>query len=895
MNTVMPSVPQQAQRRSLWLLPVGVFVLLAALAIAFARYHVASDQAARQAAFENRASQLASELGDRLKLHEQFLRTLGTYFAAHQELGITAWRHFAERIGGEGNLPGMVNFGYAARVSGTDLNEFTARVERETGTAFKVHPQPGPSDGETYLVSIAAPSTTPRTEKALGFNLASEGRRRQAIELAGSSGETVLTAPITLVLDTDSTEPGFLMLRPVYRTGLAPATADDRRKALVGVVFAAYRGREFMASVYGSAPLSLAVSDAATGETLYTSAASGAPPTLARAVSFGQRDWALRFSRDGRQADEAEDEDFVIMVAAGFVIAALVALSAYLLISQRQRAEAYARTVTGELRAAEAAIRDSDKFKQEILDAATEVSIIATTVEGTITLFNRGAEKMLGYPASELIGRATPAAFHDSDEIAERGRILSAELGQPICGFQVFTTLADRDDHEIRDWTYVRADGQRLRVSLRVTAQRDPAGAINGYLGVAIDISERLRAESELKVQHGVLANILSHLPVGVSLIDRNLNFIAANQKLKEVLDFPNSLFANGPPTFRDVALFNARRGEYGPGDPEVLADAVIARAANPQSHKFERVRPNGRVIEVTGTPLSEGGFVTIYADVTERRQADAELRQHRDHLQDLVAARTADLQAALNAADDANRSKSEFLANMSHELRTPMHAILSFSALGIERSRAHGEEKTQQYFERIRQSAQRLLGLVNDLLDLSRLEAHQTAPSFASVDVLALAERVSCHLESLAVTKGIIMTLDGADAVTEIEGDAALLERLIHNLLANAIKFSPDHGVISVSFAETRCADIGDTPILALAVADRGPGVPEEEAEAIFEKFVQSTRTKSGAGGTGLGLAICREIVGVHHGRIRVANNPQGGATFTVLLPNTQSLWRQA
>ena len=550
-----------------------------------------------------------------------------------------------------------------------------------------------------------------------------------------------------------------------------------------------------------------------------------------------------------------------------------------------------------DLRQAEQERTMSDRQRKAILDAATEVSIIATDKNGTIKLFNRGAEKMLGYRAEELVDRQSAAPLHLPAEIIERGRYLSAELGYPVEGFEVFVAMPKLHGAESREWTYVRKDGTHLTVSLVVTAVHGEDGVVTGYLGIATDVTERKRALSDLENQSRRMEAIIEHIPGGVSLIDNELHFIAANQELKRVLEFPDSLFASGPPSLYEVALFNARRGDYGPGDPNELAMSVIERARHPTPHHFERTRPNGRTIEVRGTPLPGGGFVTIYTDITERKAAEAELVRHRDHLQEMVAERTADVVVAKEAAERASEAKSEFLANMSHELRTPMHSVLSFAGLGEEKARAAEQEKLAHYFQRIHQSGSRLLGLLNDLLDLSKLEAGMMRVELTEQDIVPLVREAVTESEGWAAKRSIRLNVVSETANTLAPIDTGRFGQVIRNLLSNAIKFSPDQGTVEVVFSSAslgpgrRATDPDNVPALQIEIRDNGPGIPEDELEHIFDKFVQSSKTKTGAGGTGLGLAICREIVHAHRGTILACNNSSGGASLIVTLPQSVHL----
>lgn len=270
------------------------------------------------------------------------------------------------------------------------------------------------------------------------------------------------------------------------------------------------------------------------------------------------------------------------------------------------------------------------------------------------------------------------------------------------------------------------------------------------------------------------------------------------------------------------------------------------------------------------------------------------ELRRHRDHLHELVVERTARLDEALQQTRRASQAKSEFLANMSHELRTPMHAILSFSQLGIRRVDAGNQARLIQYFQRIELSAKRLLELINELLDLSKLEAGRMVLTPARVDILDLLSHARTQLESLLLARDLHIVIEVSAPTTQIRADPLRISQIIFNLLANAIKFSPNGGTIRLELGAAelavpvgdRIGDHGFQPALAIRFIDHGIGIPEAELESIFDKFVQSTATRTGAGGTGLGLAISRAIAKQHRGTIVANNNVGGGACFTVILP---------
>jgi len=286
----------------------------------------------------------------------------------------------------------------------------------------------------------------------------------------------------------------------------------------------------------------------------------------------------------------------------------------------------------------------------------------------------------------------------------------------------------------------------------------------------------------------------------------------------------------------------------------------------------------DNRHYQVSNSPINlpDGSVrkLAIYRDITAEKETEEKLL------------------FAKQKAEQANQAKSEFLANMSHELRTPLHHILSFTKFGIKKSTGVSNEELNRFFTNILTDSVRLLGLVNNLLDLAQMEARKTKLKMVKVDLKSILQESINEWQIKADKKRIYIDMEDSKISTIINCDIQKIKQAVGHLLSNAIKFTKEDTKINISIKPAELPFNPETeenkkiPAVCVQVGDQGIGIPGEENEIVFDTFIQSSKTKTGAGGTGIGLSICREIIEAHKGQIWAESNPEGGSIFSFILP---------
>lgn len=280
---------------------------------------------------------------------------------------------------------------------------------------------------------------------------------------------------------------------------------------------------------------------------------------------------------------------------------------------------------------------------------------------------------------------------------------------------------------------------------------------------------------------------------------------------------------------------------------------------------------------------------------VIARSEALLQLKTSNENLEKQVELRTHDLKIAKEEAEASNKAKSRFLENISHELRTPMHAILSYSEIGENKLESCSKEKLLNYFSNINQSGQRLLSLLDDLIDMSQLEAGKMKFNVENNDLGKVINLAVTRSETQLKEKELNLIINHPETETVGIFDADKILQVILKLLSNAIKFTPKGKSITLSYGTTHLSTYEDklttSSALIFIIANQGPAIPEKKRDKIFNKFVQLNTNKKEVAGTGLGLAICKEIITGHGGTISATNNPESDTEFKLTIPRQPSV----
>lgn len=504
---------------------------------------------------------------------------------------------------------------------------------------------------------------------------------------------------------------------------------------------------------------------------------------------------------------------------------------------------------------------------------SSDDAIIGESLEGVITSWNGGAQRIFGYSAEEVVGKPVTHLVWPGDEEQMTILLRRIQLGERVDHVQVVRR---------------HKDGSKVLVSLSLSPILDEGGQLIGIAKIARDITDRVAMEESLTAS-------VDQVRLLTERQAQDRAQIIAEQRFRELIAYaPDGIIQINQKGMITIANRTAER-LFGYGADELIGVNIemLVPDAHRGAHAAKRIafahagvsRPMGQgldlyarrkdgsefPVEISLSPVNteDGVHVTaVIRDVSERKRIE-------QHVRTLQQSYMKELEGRQREAERLNRTKSEFMAGITHELRTPLHTIIGFSDLLNEELEGSLNAAQKGFVAHIRKDSAHLLGLINDVLDFSRIDAGGLHLHTETVQLAEAVEEAVSSIRLHAGAKGLALHSEVPHGI-RVSADPARLRQILYNLLSNAEKFTPSGGSITVRAADER-------DYARITVEDTGVGIPAEEQPRVFERFYQVEHTR---GGAGLGLAICKQLVEMHGGTISVDSSEGNGSRFHFTLP---------
>ncbi len=906
-----PVPPQKA--RSIFNHSLAWIVLVISLAASASGWFIARkhDELSARKRFDEQVNRIQMALAERMSIYEDVLHGAMGLYAASASVERSEWKSYVEAISVNKRLPGIDGLGFIEWVPRDKLDAFLKSTRADKTPGFQLK-NPGTNDDLLITKYLE-----PEAEHAamIGMDAGADPARRAAAEKARDSGQAVITSRINLGKPGSPSENGMIMLLPVFRNGSPTSTVAERRANIVGWVYARFVTTRLMGAVLqdNGAELRFEVLDRARqeSETLIFSSDQTAlaktnsrPPrfSVTNPLEVGQRLWLLRYTSTPAFNAAAPRSSEMFVAGGGGIITLLLFAIALSLSTTRARAMAMAYDLTVAMRNANAGLqkeiddRQRGERRAAIQHAVTRVLADADTLTeatpkiieaictslgwdvGAIwqidpqlkqlhcvefwqrpgldeTAFAPATRQKTFRPGEGLPGRiwatTQPAWITDvtGDKNFPRGPVaaaagLHAAFGFPILMGDKFLGVMEFFSHEIME-----PDAEVLQL----------VAALGSQIGQFI---ERKRAQQELQHERFLLRTLMENLPDRIYFKDAQSRFLRNSRAHLERFSLKHASEAIGKSDFDFFTEEHARQA--------FEDEQQLMRSGQSITKEERETWPDGSVTWALSTklPLRDEtgqtvGTFGISRDITDRKRAEEAMRVARDE------------------AEEASRTKSQFLANMSHELRTPLNSVIGFAGILLKNKANNLQPSDVNFLERIQANGKHLLVLINEILDLSKIEARKVELKMEPVALDALVRETIAQQEGLVRDRPVQLLADLPAQMAPLQADADKMRQVIINLIGNALKFT-ERGSVTVRVVTH---PVNHQPV-RLEVSDTGIGIPKDKLGLIFEAFQQAdASTARKYGGTGLGLTISQALCQLMGFRIEVTSEVGRGSTFSVML----------
>jgi len=507
---------------------------------------------------------------------------------------------------------------------------------------------------------------------------------------------------------------------------------------------------------------------------------------------------------------------------------------------------------------AEKALLRSEKEHRDLINELPDV-LYRTDMEGNILFISPSIYRLAGYSVDEVIGRNVKETFYTNPE--EREKLLKV--------------LFDKGFVQNFEAQLKHKNGSIMWGSANSRLLKDQSGQIQGVEGIVRDITKQKIIKEELRTSEEKLRLTFDNAPIGICTVDTEGHFISFNQAYERLTGYPTD-------ELNALTFFDVTHPDDRPKNRHLFQNMTAAEASGFNLEK-RYIQKDGSIINVSvhaaaihdskGKPNFGIAFVE---DITQKKQQAKELEEHRHHLEGLVTQRTRQLSTAQQEAEFANQAKSEFLANMSHEIRPPMNAILGLTHL-LQRDELTSQQKKQ--LTKIDTAARHLLSIINDILDISKIEAGKLVLEQTDFHLNAIFDHIKSLLSEQIRLKGLSIEVDTDNVPQWLKGDSTRIRQALLNYATNAVKFT-EQGSIILRVIKLEESDAGI--LVRFEVQDTGIGIGPDKQSKLFKAFEQADNSITRQyGGTGLGLTITQHIAQLMEGEVGVKSEVGLGSTF--------------
>ena len=775
----------------------------------------------------------------RLEAHKQVLLGGAALFDASANVTRDDWRRYAERLRLDEHFKGILGFGFARKLTSNELAAHEASMRREGFPHYAVWP---PGKRELYGAIVYIEPFSGRNLRAFGYDMYSEQVRRQAMARAMNDNTPALSGKVHLVQETsEDVQAGTLMYVPVYRRDAPIDTLAQRQAALQGWVYSPFRmkdmlqGTVFSTGNFPSDTVRMRVYDGALSDTqalLYDSQPGAElrdPVHLSRSVLFNGSTWTLDFDQSARDMHAHARQNGIATTLVGLLLTLLLYSLIRSMQNTQQNARRIADTLTQELQEKSASLAASEERLGFALSATGEGLWDWDIANGKV-MHNAKWSELLGItpPTLESDFELFAQHLHEDDRAQVKQR-LADHLGRG---------LPYVSEHRMRkengDVIWVQDRGQLVK--------RGADGTPLRMIGSIADVTERKLAQLALSASEDNLRRIFANSPEGVLALSLSQQITFCNDRLLDLFALERK-----PDGKLTIDTFIQALGSL----LDLKDTRALRHALDNQSQEGSfRLRDPKRVIRWESRQLDSDELHTVifFRDITREVEID--------------------------------EMKSDFLATAAHELRAPMSSIYGFVELMLTRPLA--EEDRKEYLQIVYEQTRGLIRKVNELLDLTRIEARAGRDFRFEPQQTAKVMRKALQELNLPQDTHPVRFAAGEDGMPDVRIDADKIKQVFVNVLSNAWKYSPHGGAIEIR-QKLEQREHGD--MLAVTVTDHGIGMSKEHQLKAFDRFFRAD-TSGVIPGTGLGLSLVKEIMQIHGGSVTLDSRPGAGTSLTLRFP---------